>query len=101
MAARPVLLFEVDEIGRKLHHKNRRPYAEIFADGDDMDIVELRAQAARYRRLRPLIDDDRMIEVLGDFATEFLARADEIEAELAAADADPDRCQAGEGESAP
>jgi hypothetical protein len=51
----------------------------------EMDINELRARAERYRRLRRFVDDERMIEVLGEFATEFLARADEIEARLAAA----------------
>jgi hypothetical protein len=95
------MLFEVDEIGRQLHHWKTTDAMRKPLGGDDMDIVELRAQAARYRRLRPLIDDDRMIEVLGDFATEFLARADEIEAELAAADADPERPQTDDGESAP
>lgn len=53
----------------------------------EMDIRELRARAERYRRLRPLVDDAQMMQVLGDFATEFLARADEIEARLAAATA--------------
>lgn len=53
----------------------------------EMDIDELRARAERYRRLRRFVDDERMIEVLGEFATEFLARADEIEAQLAAATA--------------
>jgi hypothetical protein len=51
----------------------------------EMDVDELRARAERYRRLRPFVDDERMIEVLGEFAVEFLARADEIEARLAAA----------------
>ena len=58
-----------------------------------MEILELRAQAERYRRLRPLIDDARMMQVLGDFATEFLARADAIEARLAAAAARPQACE--------
>ena len=57
----------------------------------EMDLDELRARAERYRRLRRYVNDDRMTEVLGDFATEFLARADEIEAQLAAATARADQ----------
>lgn len=59
----------------------------------ETEILELRARAERYRRLRPLVDDARMMQALGDFATEFLARADAIEARLAAAAALAKACE--------
>jgi hypothetical protein len=59
--------------------------APIDARGvEAMETDELRARAERYRLLRRQIGDEHTRNVLRDFVDELIARADELDAQLAA-----------------